>query len=108
MAHVDTAIFESWLAETFLTELLRRRELHHYGGPLQFLLLDNLFRGISDRDFSPSCENTTGCFLCFFPPHRSKSTPSFGFCSIFGMTKRIYRPGRNPEEHPKQSTSLKL
>jgi hypothetical protein len=28
--HVDTDIFESWLAETFLTEFLRRRELHHY------------------------------------------------------------------------------
>jgi hypothetical protein len=83
--YIDRSIFEDWLRDTFVPEVVRRRERFCYSGPA-FLLLDN-------------CTAHSGAVseeLCalhdihrlFLPPHSSNQLQMLDLC-IFGVTKRI-------------------
>jgi hypothetical protein len=82
---INGSIFDSWLEETFIPELRRRREAFGYLGPA-VILLDNCSCHATQR-FAEFCEREHVIPL-YFPAHSSNQLQPLDL-SIFGITKRL-------------------
>jgi hypothetical protein len=82
--YIDTPIFDAWLEDTFLPELIKRRHLYDYDGPA-VLILDNC----TSHDTVKLAE-ISGVHRLLpvpLPPHSSNQLQALDL-SIFGVTKR--------------------
>jgi hypothetical protein len=78
-------IFDDWIKDTFVPELLQRRARYSYHGPA-FLILDNCTSHAGEY-FDWACSEYN--FLPFFiPPHSSNQLQMLDLC-LFGITKRL-------------------
>jgi hypothetical protein len=82
---VNTPIFDSWMDETFLPELRRRREAFQYAG-LAVLMLDNCSFHMAHR-FLEACDHER-VLSDYLPPDSSNQLQPLDL-SIFGITKRL-------------------
>jgi hypothetical protein len=82
---INTPIFDSWVQETFLPELRRRREVFDYEGPA-LLLMDNCTAHQSP-EFREICA-AERMIPFYFPPHSSNQLQPLDLL-IFGVTKRL-------------------
>jgi hypothetical protein len=82
--YIDRPIFDAWLEDTFLLELLRRRQLFNYDGRA-VLILDNC----TSHDTAKLAEisEVHGLLPLPLPPHSSNQLQALDL-SIFGVTKR--------------------
>jgi hypothetical protein len=82
--YIDRQIFESWLENTFIQELKKRREAYGYPGPA-VLIMDNCTAHSSGAiDATYQAHGVTPLPL---PPHSSNQLQALDL-SIFGVTKR--------------------
>jgi hypothetical protein len=89
--YIDLEIFNDWMRDTFVPELLARRERYQYQGPV-FLIMDNCPTH-HGHIFAELCQNH-GIVPIWLPPHASNQLQMLDLC-IFGLTKRaIMRANR--------------
>jgi hypothetical protein len=89
--YIDIEIFNDWVRDTFVPEIVARRERYQYQGPA-FLLLDNC-PSHHGRPFAELCE-CHKIVPIWLPPHASNQLQMLDLC-IFGLTKRaIMRTNR--------------
>jgi hypothetical protein len=84
-AYIDLDIFDDWFKDTFIPELVARRERFSYQGPA-FLILDNCsaHRG---AEFEHLC-GAHRVVPVWLPPHSSNQLQMLDLC-IFGVTKKL-------------------
>jgi hypothetical protein len=82
---IDAPIFDSWVKETFLRDLRKRREAFGYIGPA-ILLMDNCSCHAT-APFLEFCQSEHLIPL-YFPPHSSNQLQPLDLL-IFGVTKRL-------------------
>jgi hypothetical protein len=83
--YTDRPIFLAWLTETFIPEVLRRREAFGYAGPA-VLIIDNC-TAHTGAEVDEWCEGH-GIRVCPLPPHSSNQVQPLDL-STFGVTKRL-------------------
>jgi hypothetical protein len=81
---INTALFEKWLTEICIPEIVSRRRAHSYEGPVA-LILDNCSAHRGALLDQLCMENRI--VLCFLPPHSSNQLQPLDL-SVFGITKR--------------------
>jgi hypothetical protein len=82
---IDIEIFNDWFRDSFIPELVARRQRFLYTGPA-FLIVDNCtaHRG---QDFDVLCQ-AHNVLPIWLPPHSSNQLQPLDLC-IFGVTKRF-------------------
>lgn len=88
--YMDTESLDAWLAETFLTELSRRRKCYHHGAPA-ILPLDNCVLHAKPA-FLALCQQNH-VIGCFFLPQKSNQLQALDL-SLFVIAKRVIARAR--------------
>jgi hypothetical protein len=91
---IDIEIFNDWFRDTFIPELIARRQRFTYQGPA-FLILDNCtsHRG---GEFDALCRDHLVVPI-WLPPHSSNQLQMLDLC-IFGITKKFIRRANKLEK----------
>jgi hypothetical protein len=84
-AYIDLGIFDDWFRDTFVPDLIARRERFSYHGPA-FLIMDNCPAHRGEK-FDQLCA-LHRIIPVWLPPHSSNQLQMLDLC-IFGVTKRL-------------------